>query len=41
MTKPAAPIETLKYTITEEGNNKATLKLEWENHVATVPVTIS
>jgi len=40
MSKPAAPVETLKYTLTDEGGNKAKLTLEWENHVATVPITV-
>jgi len=40
MSKPAAPVETLKYTLTDEGGNKAKLTIEWENHVATVPITV-
>jgi hypothetical protein len=40
MTKPASPIETLKYTISDLGGNKGKLQLEWENHIASVPVTV-
>ncbi|MDP9171147.1 MAG: DUF2911 domain-containing protein [Acidobacteriota bacterium] len=40
MKKPAAPVETLKYTISDLGGNKGTLQLEWENHVASVPLTL-
>ncbi len=40
MSKPPAPIENLKYTITEKGGNNATLELAWENHIATVPITV-
>jgi hypothetical protein len=40
MSKPPAKIETLKYTFTNLGGNKAKLELAWENHVASVPVTV-
>jgi hypothetical protein len=40
MSKPAAMIETLKYTVSDEGGHKAILQLEWENHVASVPITV-
>ena len=40
MTKPAALVETLKYTITETGRNKAKLTLEWENHSGSVPIAL-
>ena len=40
MTKPPAPIETLKYTLADAGGNKAKLTLEWENHIASVPITV-
>lgn len=40
MSKPAAMVETLKYTATDEGGHKARLQLEWENHVASVPITL-
>jgi hypothetical protein len=39
MKKPPAPIEVLKYTISSTGENKGTIQLAWENHVASVPVT--
>jgi hypothetical protein len=40
MSKPAAPVETLKYTLTNEETNKVKLTIEWENHVASVPITL-
>ncbi len=40
MKKPPAPIENLKYTITDDGGNKGTLELAWENHIASVPFTV-
>jgi Protein of unknown function (DUF2911) len=40
MSKPAALVEQLKYTLTDKGGNKGELRLEWENHVATVPLTV-
>jgi hypothetical protein len=39
MSKPPAPVEMLKYTIIARGGNKGTIRLAWENHVASVPVT--
>jgi len=39
MSKPPAPIETLKYTISSAGGKKGTLQLAWENHIAVVPIT--
>ena len=39
MSKPPAPVERLKYTLTSEGGNKGKLQLEWENHVASVVFT--
>jgi hypothetical protein len=38
MSKPSAPIETLKYTIAVKGNT-GTIELAWENHVAQVAVS--
>jgi len=40
MSKPASPIETLKYTISDLGGGKGKLQLEWENHIASVPFTV-
>ncbi len=40
MSKPPAPIERLKYTLTDQGGNKVKLQLEWENHIASVPITV-
>ena len=36
MATPPAPVETLKYTLTDKGSGKGELRLEWDNHVATV-----
>ena len=38
MSKPPALVETLKYTITDAGGGKGNLTIEWENHVASVPL---
>lgn len=38
MSTPPALVETLKYTLTDQGGGKAELRLEWEHHVATVPL---
>jgi Protein of unknown function (DUF2911) len=40
MSKPATMVEDLKYTLTDNGGNKGTLKLEWENQSASVPITV-
>ncbi len=40
MSKPAAPVETLKYTLSDEGGNKGKLTLAWENHEGSVPITV-
>ena len=40
MSKPAAPVETMKYTLSNQGNNKVMLQLAWEKHIASVPITI-
>jgi len=40
MSKPAAPVENLKYTLASTGGNKGTLQLAWENHIASVPITV-
>jgi hypothetical protein len=40
MSKPAATVENLKYTLTSEGGNKGKLQLAWESHVASVPLTV-
>src|SRR3984957_16425645 len=39
VTKPAAPIETFKITLSGTGN-KGKLQMEWENVVASVPFTV-
>ncbi len=40
MSKPPMPVETLKYTLSDLGGNKVKLQLEWENHIASVPITV-
>jgi hypothetical protein len=40
MSKPPAPIETFKITLTSTGANTGTLQLEWENKIASVPFTV-
>jgi hypothetical protein len=40
MSKPPALVESLKFTIAEAGGNKARLTLEWENHSASVAITV-
>lgn len=38
MSKPPAPVETLKYTITNSGGGRGTIELAWEKQAASVPV---
>ena len=40
MSKPPAPIETYKMTLSSTGPNAGKLQLEFENVVASVPVTV-
>ena len=40
MSKPAAPVETLKYTLTDKGGGAGELQLAWERHVATVSLHV-
>ena len=40
MDKPKAPVEKLRWLITTIGN-AATIRLEWENHVASVPIRVA
>jgi len=40
VTKPSAPIETFKITLSSTGGNKGKLQLEWENVIASVPFTV-
>jgi hypothetical protein len=40
MSKPAAPIETFKITLSSTGANTGKLQLEWENVVASVPFKV-
>jgi hypothetical protein len=40
MDRPPAPIERLKYTLSAQGAAGVTLRLEWEQHIATVPIAL-
>jgi hypothetical protein len=40
MSKPPAMVENLLYTITDNGGGKGTLTLAWEDHSASVPITV-
>ena len=40
MTKPSAPIEKCKITLSSAGGNKGKLQIEWENVIASVPFTV-
>lgn len=40
MSKPPAPIETYKMTLSSTGSNAGKLQLEWENVIASVPFTV-
>ena len=40
MSKPPAPIETYKMTLSGTGPKTGQLQLEWENHIASVPITL-
>ncbi|MGE5360758.1 MAG: DUF2911 domain-containing protein [Bacteroidales bacterium] len=40
MSKPPAPIETMKITLSSTGANSGKLQIEFENHVASVPFTV-
>ena len=40
MSKPSAPVEELKYTLTDAGGKRGKLELAWETHRASVPFTV-
>jgi hypothetical protein len=40
MSKPPALVEKYKMTLSGTGAKSATLRLEWEKHIATVPITL-
>ena len=40
MSKPPSMVEDLKYTITDAGRHQGKLTLEWENHAASVPISV-
>ncbi|HXP86783.1 MAG TPA: DUF2911 domain-containing protein [Bryobacteraceae bacterium] len=40
MSKPPSPIETMKYTFTDQGGGKVQLQLAWEQHIGAVPIAV-
>jgi hypothetical protein len=40
MSKPPAMVEQMKFTLSNAGGNKGKLQLAWEDHVASVPLTV-
>lgn len=40
MSKPSGLVESLKYTITDQGGSKGKITLAWENKEASVPVMV-
>ena len=40
MSKPSAPVETFKISLTDSGGGKGKLQMEWENVIASVPFTV-
>lgn len=40
MSKPPEMVEHLKYTLTSTSNTRGRLTLEWEDHVASVPIEV-
>ena len=40
MSKPAAMVEHLKYTLTSTSNTRGRLTLAWEDHAASVPIEV-
>ena len=40
MSKPPKPVETYKMTLSSLGGDKGKLRLEWENTVAEIPITV-
>ena len=40
MATPSSTVEDLKYTITDNGGGKGSITLAWENHEASVPVSV-
>lgn len=40
MSKPPAPIEMYKMTLSSTGPKTGRLQLEWERHIASVPITV-
>lgn len=41
MSVPHSPIEMLKYKIEKKGGNRGSLVLEWDRHIASVPIEVA
>jgi hypothetical protein len=40
MSKPSSMVENLLYTLEDRGDGKGMLTLAWEDHSASVPITV-
>jgi len=40
MSKPSAPVEVFKITLSGAGGHAGKLQMEWENHIAAVPFSV-
>ncbi len=40
MSTPSSPVEMLKYSLIDKSGGHGELRLEWEHHVATVPLAM-
>ena len=40
MSKPPKSIEVMKFTLSDQGGGKVRLQLEWENHIASVGISV-
>lgn len=40
MSKPPAPVEQLKYVISSDGSKSGKIQMEWDGHIASVPVKV-
>ena len=40
MSKPPKPIETMKFTLADQGGGKVQMQLAWEQHIASVAVSV-
>ncbi len=40
MSKPSSPVEQLKYLISSDGAKSGKIQMEWDDHIASVPVKV-